>query len=58
MTFFRLKKFIYVYTAHIIYKRLDKFNVATFSQKIIKYIIRKKIGFKGILISDDIAMKA
>ncbi len=45
-------------TAHIIYKNLDKHNVATFSKKIIKNIIRNKIGFKGILISDDISMKA
>ena len=45
-------------TAHILYKKLDKKNVATFSRKIIKEIIRKKIGFKGILISDDISMKA
>ena len=35
-----------------------KKNVATFSKTIIKNIIRKKIGFKGILISDDISMKA
>ena len=28
------------------------------AQKIISEIIRKKIGFKGILISDDISMKA
>ena len=27
-------------------------------QKIIKHIIRKRIKFKGILISDDISMKA
>ena len=27
-------------------------------KKIIKEVIRKKIGFKGILISDDISMKA
>ena len=45
-------------TAHILYKKLDKFNVATFSKKIIQKIIRKKLGFKGILISDDISMKA
>ena len=45
-------------TAHILYPSLDKKNVATFSKKIIKEIIRKKIGFKGILISDDISMKA
>ena len=45
-------------TAHILYSKIDKKNVATFSKKIISQIIRKKIGFKGILISDDISMKA
>ncbi len=45
-------------TAHILYSRIDPRNVATFSSKLIKNIIRKKIGFKGILISDDISMKA
>ena len=45
-------------TAHILYSKIDKNNVATFSKKIISQIIRKKIGFKGILISDDISMKA
>ena len=45
-------------TAHIIYSKIDPTNVATFSKKIIKDIIRKKIGFKGILMSDDISMKA
>ena len=45
-------------TAHILYRKLDKKNVATLSKKIIKTIIRKKIGFKGILMTDDISMKA
>ena len=45
-------------TAHILYSKIDSKNVATFSEKIIKNIIRKKIGFKGILMSDDISMKA
>ena len=45
-------------TAHVLYKKIDPLNVATFSKKIIKEIIRKKIGFKGILMSDDISMKA
>ena len=45
-------------TAHILYTKIDKKNVATISKKIIYNIIRKKIGFKGILISDDISMKA
>ncbi len=45
-------------TAHILYSKIDPKNVSTFSNKIIKKIIREKIGFKGILMSDDISMKA
>ncbi len=45
-------------TAHILYSKIDTKNVSTFSKKIIKELIRKKIGFKGILMSDDISMKA
>ena len=45
-------------TAHILYSKIDPKNVSTFSSKLIKKIIRKKIGYKGILMSDDISMKA
>ncbi len=45
-------------TAHILYKKIDNKNVATFSKKVINEVIRKRIGFKGIIISDDISMKA
>ncbi len=45
-------------TAHILYSKIDSKNVSTFSRRIIQNIIRKKIGFKGILMSDDISMKA
>ena len=45
-------------TAHIIYTSIDDKNPATHSKFLIKNIIRKYIGFKGILISDDISMKA
>ena len=45
-------------TAHILYSQIDKQNPATLSKKIVKNIIRKKLRFNGILISDDISMKA
>ena len=45
-------------TAHIRYKKFDDKNSATHSKFIIEEIIRKKIGFKGILFSDDLCMKA
>jgi beta-N-acetylhexosaminidase len=44
-------------TAHIIYSALDEKNCATVSPKIID-LIRKEIGFKNILMSDDLSMKA
>ena len=45
-------------TAHIIYSAYDAFNPATHSKIIINKVIRKHMNFKGILISDDISMKA
>ena len=45
-------------TTHIIYRKYDAINPATHSNIIIKKIIRNHIKFKGILISDDISMKA
>jgi len=45
-------------TAHILYSEIDKKNNATHSNTVVNKIIRKEIGFKGILISDDISMKA
>ena len=49
---------LFAMTAHILYTKIDKKNNATHSSLILKKIIRKEIGFKGILISDDISMKA
>ena len=45
-------------TAHILFNKIDSKDCATHSKKIIQNIIRKKIGFKGIIISDDISMKS
>ena len=44
-------------TAHIIYSSIDKKNAATHSRKVLN-LIRKKILFKNIIMSDDISMKA
>ena len=45
-------------TEHVIYSIYDPINTATHSRIVINEIIRKHIGFRGILISDDISMKA
>ena len=55
---FKIKSTKFAMTAHVMYKKIDDVNVATFSSKIISNIIRKEMKFKGILISDDISMKA
>jgi beta-N-acetylhexosaminidase len=45
-------------TAHILYEALDPVLPATLSPRIIGQVIRRAIGFDGVLISDDLAMKA
>jgi beta-N-acetylhexosaminidase len=45
-------------TAHIIYEAWDAEHCATLSPYVIETIIRKRIGFDGLLMSDDIGMKA
>ena len=45
-------------TAHVIYSKLDDLYTVTHSKMLIKLVIRKHIGFRGLLISDDISMKA
>ena len=55
---FKQSKAKFAMTAHILYSKLDNKYPVTHSKKIIKNIIRKKLKFRGILISDDISMKA
>ena len=44
-------------TAHVIFNKIDQKNTVTHSSKMIK-IIRDRIGFKNLIISDDISMKS
>ena len=54
---FKNKRSFFAMTAHIIFNDIDKENTVTHSKKIIN-IIRNKIGFKNLLISDDLSMKS
>lgn len=45
-------------TAHIVYEAWDKHRPATCSPAVIEGIIRRRIGFQGLLMSDDLDMKA
>ena len=54
---FKNKKSFFAMTAHIIFKKIDQTNTVTHSKKVIQ-VIRNKIKFKNILISDDLSMKS
>ncbi len=54
---FKNKKTFFAMTAHIIFESIDKNNTVTHSKQMIR-LIRNYIGFKNILISDDLSMKS
>lgn len=45
-------------TAHIVYPAVDRALPATLSPRVIAQVIRGAIGFDGVLISDDLSMRA
>jgi beta-N-acetylhexosaminidase len=47
-----------VMTAHILYPRLDPDYPVTLSEKIVRGLLRGRLGFDGVVISDDIEMGA
>ena len=54
---FKNKKAFFAMTGHIIFNKIDSQNTVTHSKKIIK-LIRNKIGFENIIMSDDLSMKS
>lgn len=47
-----------VMTAHILLPKIDSQYPASFSQKFISEILRQELGFKGVVITDDLTMGA
>lgn len=45
-------------TAHIVYPAFDTISAGTVSQAVVDGVIRRRIGFEGVLVTDDLAMKA
>ena len=45
-------------TAHIVYMAIDPTAPATLSRRVISEVIRREIGFDGVLVSDDLSMQA
>ena len=51
-------KGVWAMTAHVIYEDIDPDNAGTLSYKVIHDVIRGEVGFPGIIIADDVSMKA
>lgn len=45
-------------TAHVVFTALDAKHPATVSRKIVREIMRGELGFDGLIMTDDISMKA
>jgi beta-N-acetylhexosaminidase len=45
-------------TAHIVYSAIDPTGPATLSSRVVTEVIRGEIGFDGVLVSDDLSMRA
>ncbi len=54
---FKSKNSLFAMTAHVIFKKIDPENTVTHSKKLIN-IIRNKIKYKNLIISDDLSMKS
>jgi len=46
-----------IMTSHVVYSSIDPWRPATFSQEVATRLLRRQLGFKGILLSDDLEMK-
>ena len=48
----------FIMTAHVLVTSIDEERPATLSSKIVKGILRDELGFSGVIVSDDLEMKA
>ncbi len=53
-----LKDAVMAMTAHIVYRDIDPEHPATTSRTLVEEVIRGEIGFDGLLMTDDLSMKA
>jgi len=45
-------------TAHIVFRALDAERPATLSKKVVTGILRESLGYDGLIVSDDLEMRA
>lgn len=47
-----------IMTAHVVFSPIDSDYPATLSQPVLNGILRKRLGYRGLVVSDDLEMKA
>lgn len=47
-----------IMTAHVMNKKVDKDHPATLSSEFLQKLLRAELGFRGVIISDDLQMRA
>lgn len=47
-----------IMTAHIVFRALDPDRPATLSRRVITGLLRETLGYRGLIVSDDLEMKA
>jgi beta-N-acetylhexosaminidase len=48
----------FIMTAHVLVPSLDEDKPATLSPRVVKALLRDELGFQGVILSDDLEMKA
>lgn len=47
-----------VMTSHIVFTEIDPYNPATLSPAVAQGLLRDELGFEGVIVSDDVGMRA
>jgi beta-N-acetylhexosaminidase len=47
-----------IMTAHVMVPAIDEYQLASFSPEVVTHILKEALGFRGVVISDDLGMKA
>ncbi|HYD16954.1 MAG TPA: beta-N-acetylhexosaminidase [Patescibacteria group bacterium] len=53
-----MKTALWAMAAHVVFSSVDPDSAATLSARVVADVIRGEIGFNGVLLADDISMKA
>ncbi len=53
-----MKTAVWAMAAHVVFSSIDSDSAASVSAKIVEDVIRGEIGFNGVLLADDVSMKA